>query len=113
MPTVRTTCPSCEVVIVDARDITLRRHAQSLHVECSFLCPECTGPVVQSISDKMVPVLIGAGCEVEDWEVSDARSLHPSQSAHPSQTGRITETEIVEFILELERDDWMAELLEH
>lgn len=107
MPTVRTTCPSCDVVVVDARDITLRRRAQSTHVECSFLCPQCLDPVVQAISDKMVPVLIGAGCEVEDWATADARAQHPSM------TGRITETEIAEFILELEREDWMRELLDH
>lgn len=107
MPTVRTTCPTCDIVIVDARDITLRRPAHATRIECTFVCPECDVPVAQVISDKMIPVLIGAGCEVEDWETSDARSLHPSQS------GRITETEIVVFMLELERDDWMAELFEH
>lgn len=107
MPTVRTTCPTCDVVIVDARDITLRRRPEATHVECSFVCPDCLEPVSQPVSDKMVPVLIGAGCEVEDWAVSDARADHPSMS------GRITEAEIAEFIVELERADWMTELFEH
>lgn len=107
MPTVRTTCPICDVVIIDARDITLRRRHTDLHVECSFVCPDCLEHVSHPVSDKMVPVLIGAGCEVEEWATDDARALHPSMG------GRITEAEIAEFIVELERSDWMAELLEH
>lgn len=107
MPTIRTICPTCDLVVIDASELTLRRHHAADQVECSFTCPECEQPVVQPLADKMVPVLIGAGCAVADWETDDSRSLHPSM------TGRITEAEIAEFIVELEHEDWMAELFEH
>lgn len=104
MPTVRTTCPSCDTILIDAGELTIRRRPDADHTECSFVCPDCVQLVVQPLSDKMVPVLIGAGCMVEDWATSDARLLHPS-------SGRITEDEIEDFCEALDRDDWFGELL--
>ncbi len=104
MPTVRTTCPTCDTVLLDASELTLRRRPEAAQTECSFVCPDCVQVVVQPVSDKMVPVLIGAGCIVEEWSVGDARALHPSN-------GRITEDEIQAFVASIDADDWMAELL--
>lgn len=104
MPTVRTTCPTCETVLIDAGALTLRRRIDAEHTECSFTCPECVQLVVQPVSEKMVPVLIGAGCVVEDWTDTNARSLHPSN-------GSITEAEIQDFAASLHSDDWFGELL--
>lgn len=104
MPTVRTTCPTCDTVLIDAGALTIRRRADADHTECSFVCPDCVQIVVQPVSEKMVPVLIGAGCMVEEWGIGDARSLHPS-------SGSITETEIQDFVSSLDRDDWFGELL--
>jgi len=104
MPTVRTTCPSCDTVLIDAGALTLRRRIDAEHTECSFTCPDCVQTVVQPVSDKMVPVLIGAGCIVEEWSSLDARALHPSN-------GSISEDEIEEFVASLDRDDWFGELL--
>jgi hypothetical protein len=104
MPTVRTTCPSCDTVLIDAGELTLRRRPEADRTECSFVCPDCVQLVVQPVSDKMVPVLIGAGCLVEDWSLGDARALHPSG-------GHITEQEIQDFVDSLDRDDWLGELL--
>lgn len=103
MPTVRTTCPSCDTVLIDAGELTIRRRPDADHTECSFVCPDCAQVVVQSLNDRMVPVLIGAGCMIEEWGVEDARLLHPS-------AGRITEAEIEDFVASLERDDWYGEL---
>lgn len=104
MPTVRTTCPSCDTVLIDAGALTIRRRPDADRTECCFVCPDCVQIVVQPVSDKMVPVLIGAGCQVEDWSISDARALHPSG-------GGITESEILDFVESLDRDDWFGELL--
>jgi len=104
MPTVRTTCPSCDTVLLDAGELTLRRSPDATQTECRFVCPDCVQVVVQPVSDKMVPVLIGAGCVVEEWAMGDAQTLHPSN-------GRITEDEIQAFVASLDADDWLAELL--
>lgn len=112
MPTVRTTCPNCETVIVDAGSLTLRRRLDSAHSECQFTCPTCASEVVHELTDRMVPVLIGAGCQVEDWETSDrtSRSMSRARLHHPS-SGAITAAEIDEFVAALAGDSWMDELL--
>lgn len=103
MPTVRTTCPTCDTVLIDATELTLRRRPGVDRTEASFTCPDCVQEVVQSVSDKMVPVLIGAGCLIDEWSVEDARGLHPSG-------GQITEDEIQDFLASLDADDWFEEL---
>ncbi len=108
MPTVRTKCPTCATVIVDATAMTLRRRADADKAEAVFTCPECLVTVVQPLSDRMVPVLIGAGCGVDEWESSDpfaaARAVHPAN-------GSITEDEIDEFVRDLNAEGWMDELV--
>ncbi len=104
MPTVRTHCPSCQVVTVDAVQMVVRRRADASGSEAVFECPACASVVVQAVDARMVPVLIGAGCEIEDWAVSDARALHPSHA------GGITEAEIAQFVAALDRRNWSAYL---
>lgn len=106
MPTVRTTCPNCEIITIDAMIVTVRRRSVEDHAECMFVCPACLTEVVQPVADRMVPALIGAGCSVEDWTVSDARALHPSSSTTPP----LTEGEIDMFVQALDHDDWFDEL---
>ncbi len=120
MPTVRTTCPSCESVIVSAADLTIRRRPEAGHTEAVFVCPDCHQLVELAVSDKMVPVLIGAGCLVEPWlaadevawvgDVGDVGEVGMASLLHPSLSGSITETEIACFIADLERHDWADEL---
>ena len=105
MPTVRTNCPMCETVIVDAASMTLRRRPDAHHTECTFTCPTCITPVVQSLTERMVPVLLGAGCQVEPGTASAV--IAPD---HESIGGRITETEIALFLTDLERADCLDEL---
>ncbi len=109
MPTVRTTCPTCDTVVIDAGALTLRRRFGAEHAECSFVCPECVQIVVQALNDQMVPVLIGAGCLVEDWDAPD-RGVEGARALHPS-SGGITEAEIEDFRASLDHDDWYGELL--
>jgi hypothetical protein len=104
MPTVRTTCPTCDTVLIDAGALTVRCRPEADRTECCFICPDCVQPVVQPVSDKMVPVLIGAGCMVEYWGDAYAGSLYPSGVG-------ITESEVRDFVSALERDDWFGELL--
>ena len=100
MPSVRTRCPHCEVVTIDALQVMVRRRVGVPGTEAVFECPACAQVVVQAVEPHMVPVLIGAGCTVEEWQVSDARALHPSSS------GAITEREINEFVASLDRRNW-------
>lgn len=68
------------------------------------MCPACLAEVVHPLNERMVPVLIGAGCPVDD------RSVAACMSRHPSHGPEISETEIAEFVAALDRNDWFDEL---
>ena len=103
MSVVRTTCPRCDIITVRAPELTVRRHGAVS--EAVFVCPACDAEVVHPLNERMVPVLIGAGCPVDDTSVADCMSRHPSIGPE------ITEDEIREFVAELDRFDWFDELL--
>lgn len=102
MALVRTTCPTCDVVIVRAPDLTVRR--MGAVSEAVFVCPACDSPVVHPLNERMVPVLVGAGCPVDDTSLEACRARHPSAGAD------ITEDEIDAFVAGLDRFDWFDEL---
>ena len=97
MTILRTVCPSCDVVRVNAEDATLRRPEGTVHVEVEFSCPRCTARVVQHLNVKMLPLLVSAGCCVEDLLADH-------------DEGAISEAEIQSFVEDLERLDWADEL---
>ena len=103
MSVVRTTCPQCDIITVRANDLTVRRHGPVS--EAVFLCPACTAVVVHPLNERMVPVLIGAGCPVDDTSVEACRARHPSQGPE------ISEDEIDQFVAALDGTDWFDELL--
>ena len=103
MSIVRTTCPKCDVITVQAPDLTVRRNGEVS--EAVFLCPACAALVVHPLNERMVPVLIGAGCPVDDTSVEACRARHPSQGPD------ISEDEIDAFVAALERSDWFDELI--
>lgn len=99
---VRTTCPHCDIVTVRAPELTVRRHGDV--AEAMFVCPACDAVVVHPLNERMVPVLIGAGCPVDDLSVDRCMARHPSQGFE------ISEAEIAEFVAALDSNDWMDEL---
>lgn len=101
---VRTTCPRCDVITVRAPELTVRRTGAAS--EAVFMCPACLDEVIHPLHDRMVPVLIGAGCPVDDRTVAACMSRHPSRGAE------ISEAEIAEFVSALDRRDWFDELLD-
>ena len=102
MSLVRTTCPRCDIVTLRALDLTVRRSDGAS--EAYFVCPDCRDEVTHPLNERMVPVLIGAGCPVDD------RSSSACMSHHPSSGFEITELEISEFVAGLDRSDWFDEL---
>lgn len=109
MPIVRTTCPTCDVVIVESPSLTVRLHSTHAGSEAAFVCPECGVDVVHPLDDRMVPVLIGAGCPVDDGTGPDISG--PSASGwHPAFGLDITEAEIADFVAGLDDHDWFDEL---
>lgn len=106
MSTVRTTCPSCDIVTVRAPELTVRRRAEAETTgstsEAVFVCPACATEVVHPLNERMIPILIGAGALVDD-PAAASRARHPSM-------GGIDEAEIAAFVASLDRTDWFDQL---
>lgn len=103
MSNVRTTCPNCDVITVEAPAITVRHLSAPVRSEVVFVCPECADVVVHPLNDRMVPVLIGAGCPVDD-------RVFRALGDHPSAGYEITPAEIERFVADLDRAEWFDEL---
>ncbi len=97
MTILRTVCPSCDVIRVRAAEATVRQHDSESNVEVDFVCPGCSGRVVQHLNARMLPLLVSAGCVVENVVPSAA-------------DGAISESEIRAFVCSLDRIDWADEL---
>lgn len=102
MPNVRTTCPRCDIVTVEAPEITVRHLPAPARSQAVFVCPACAGQVVHPLNDRMIPVLIGAGCPVEH--------RRREASALVADGPEITEDEIAHFVRSLDRADWFDAL---
>lgn len=72
------------------------------------MCPACDAEVVHPLNERMVPVLIGAGCPVD--EVDDSATAD-CMARHPSQGPDISEQEIEDFVAALDRYDWFDDLI--
>lgn len=105
MPNVRTTCPNCDIVTVRAMEVTVRQRELPERSEAVFVCPDCADVVIHPLNERMVPVLIGAGCPVEDPAVAAARLSHPSVGFE------LTDAEIDRFVARLDDSDWFDELI--
>lgn len=97
MTILRTVCPSCDVVRVRAEEATLRTLGVGSGLEVDFVCPGCAGRVVQQLNARMLPLLVSAGCALEEAVPSDV-------------DGAISEAEIQAFVASLDRNDWADEL---
>jgi len=115
VPNVRTTCPTCDVVIVEASALTVRLRVRCDESEAVFTCPGCWLDVVLPLDENMIPVLIGAGCPVAPDGGTDADlgldPAGPGRSGwHPAFGPEISDAEIDRFVDELDRLDWFDEL---
>ncbi len=111
MPTVRTSCPSCDVVTISAPELMVRLHeASSTRSEAVFVCPECATVVVHPLNERMVPVLLGAGCPVDRVRERQPSPASITEGADPFQP-ELSELEIQCFRAALDRSGWFDELV--
>ncbi len=110
MPIVRTTCPTCDVVTVEAPDLRVRLGSDATASEAVFVCPACCTEVVHPVSERMVPVLLGAGCPLDVLHAGDTLADRVLPAAHPAFGPQLSELEIQQFVAALDRNDWYDEL---
>ncbi len=117
MPTVRTTCPTCDIVTLDAPELRVRLGSDLVGSEVVFVCPACHHEVAHPLSERMVPVLLGAGCPLDVEDDEDRPDGRPERlgdryrpAAHPAFGPELTDLEIEQFVAALNRTDWFDEL---
>lgn len=111
MTSIRTNCPRCGEVEMEASLVLLTVETASGEGTYSFVCPVCEDLVQKAADHKIVELLRTAGVEtaVASTASADAKAAHPSRAA--SQLPPLTLDDLIDFHFALQRDDWMGDLL--
>lgn len=111
MTSIRTNCPRCGEVEMEASLVLLTVEAGSGEGTYSFVCPVCEELVQKAADHKIVELLRTAGVEtaVAAADVARAKASHPSRA--PSALPPLTLDDLIDFHFALQRDDWLGELL--
>jgi hypothetical protein len=131
MTSIRTNCPRCGEVEMEASLVLLTVQAGSGEGSYSFVCPVCEDLVQKAADRKIVELLRTAGVETAVASTEPARAdatglsgldaatasadLAAAQAAHPSRRAAepppLTLDDLIDFHFALQRDGWMGELL--
>ncbi|HEX2031699.1 MAG TPA: hypothetical protein VHL78_09905 [Actinomycetota bacterium] len=116
MTSIRTNCPRCGEVEMEASLVLLTVEAGSGEGVYSFVCPVCEDLVQKTADHKIVELLRTAGVEtaVASAEMARAKAAHPSGAPGPREAADLpplTFDDLIDFHFALQRDDWMGELL--
>jgi predicted RNA-binding Zn-ribbon protein involved in translation (DUF1610 family) len=105
MTSIRTNCPRCGEVEMEASLVLLTIHGSSGEGTYSFVCPVCEEVIEKPADRKIVTLLRSAGVETTNgpaWsEVDEARPDGPP----------FTLDDVIDFHFLLRRDDWLARLM--
>jgi hypothetical protein len=103
MTSIRTNCPRCGEVEMDASLVLLTLQGSSGEGIYSFVCPVCEDVIEKPADQKIVTLLRSAGVETaEGAEESDV-----SRPEGPP----FTLDDVIDFHFLLRRDDWFARLM--
>ena len=92
---VRARCASCGTVELRAGDVTILPCLATIENVYRFRCPHCTTWVINDATPRIVLLLLRAGVRLAQWDDPLAVNDRP--------VALITEDEVFEFRLQLER----------
>jgi predicted RNA-binding Zn-ribbon protein involved in translation (DUF1610 family) len=108
MTNIRTNCPRCGEVEMEAAVVLLTVDEASGEGSYSFVCPECLEVVEKPADQKIVTLLLSAGVEVHrsTQEAEIVMSSRRTPDAPP-----LTADDLIDFHFLLSRDDWFTQLV--
>lgn len=111
MTRIRANCPACGEVDLRPDDVVLRivRAPDGLVADGSeyrFLCPSCTDEVAKPADERIAQLLATGGVHIDE-----AAPVLPSHPESPADGPPLTLDDLLDLHLDLERDDWFADLL--
>jgi predicted RNA-binding Zn-ribbon protein involved in translation (DUF1610 family) len=103
MTSIRTNCPRCGEVEMDASLVLLTLRGASGEGTYSFVCPVCEEVIEKPADKKIVTLLQSAGVETAEGpqEIDEARPEGPA----------FTLDDVIDFHFLLRGDDWFARLM--
>ena len=104
MTTIKATCPACGEVDLTAEDILLRIGATQSVNTYGFTCPHCGQFVEKAADDRIVRLLLSGGVVPVPVHV-------PAEALEVHQGPPFTLDDLLDFHEQLEREDWLDDLL--
>jgi hypothetical protein len=105
MTSIRTNCPQCGEVEMEARVVFLTVRSETGEGTYSFVCPVCETLVEKPADRKIVVLLRSAGVELS--EAPSPEVLTMERVGDPP----LTLDDLIDFHFLLERPDWFARLM--
>ena len=99
-------CPSCGRVRVASDDVVVRVCVDHQSSTYAFRCPACGLRTALPANDRIVDVLTAAGADFDVWYLPD--ELRETRPGGPP----LTNDDVLDFHLLLERQDWFERLLD-
>jgi predicted RNA-binding Zn-ribbon protein involved in translation (DUF1610 family) len=104
MTSIRTKCPQCGEVEMQARGVLLTVEPASGEGSYSFVCPMCDQVVEKPADKRIASLLMSIGVEVEE---RDTQELDPEVKPEGPP---FTLDDVIDFHFLLDQDDWFEAL---
>jgi predicted RNA-binding Zn-ribbon protein involved in translation (DUF1610 family) len=105
MTTIKATCPCCGEVDLTADDIMLKIGADTETNSYSFSCPDCGDHVQKPADRRIVRLLLSGGVVPVPVHI-------PAEVLEAKDGPPLTYDDLLDFHYQLQRDNWLEELLD-
>jgi predicted RNA-binding Zn-ribbon protein involved in translation (DUF1610 family) len=112
MTSIRTNCPRCGEVEMDAEVVLLAFAEPSGEGSYSFVCPVCEEVIRKPADRNIVALLLSAGVQVHPEASPPKPEVGQAPSPGGSGAPAFTTDDLIEFHYLLERPDWFRLLLD-
>lgn len=101
---IRATCPNCGDVVLPREAMQVRICAEDRSGAYNFVCPQCRMAVSKNAEDRIVQLLVAGGVKLDIWHL-------PAEIFEERMGPPITHDDLLDFHIQLQQEDWMADLL--
>jgi predicted RNA-binding Zn-ribbon protein involved in translation (DUF1610 family) len=106
MTNIRTNCPRCGEVEMEASVVLLSVDEASGEGTYSFVCPDCLEVVEKPADQKIVTLLLSAGVEVHQTTATVEADTRRVPGGPP-----LTTDDLIDFHFLLSQEDWFSQLV--
>lgn len=104
MATIRANCATCGDVELSTGEVQVQVCASTRQSSYAFMCPRCRLLVNKPTEPRVVDLLVSAGVRLVTWEL-------PAELSEVRCGPPITYDDLLAFHFDLQRDDWIEQVL--